>query len=161
MTSASSSKKNGLVIADSGAIFSLAVLDQLELLNALFDDAAIPRAVWEEITLNRTVSFYWRMRSFFKERVRPLQGMNAGAAFLSIQVTGEQGNIRQLSDCYAIVLMDRNWLITAIIFPWSWFLRWIMKYSIQFVTHTFRCWQLRFLSGLPVEQLKNQERGDF
>jgi hypothetical protein len=35
MTSASSGKKNGLVIADSGAIFSLAVLDQLELLNAV------------------------------------------------------------------------------------------------------------------------------
>ncbi len=45
MTSASSDK-NGLVIADSGAIFSLAVLDQLE----LFDDTAIPSAVWEEIT---------------------------------------------------------------------------------------------------------------
>ncbi len=45
MTSASSCKKNGLVIADSGAIFSLAVLDQLELLHVLFDDAAIPNAV--------------------------------------------------------------------------------------------------------------------
>ena len=77
MTSASSSKKNGLVIADSGAIFSLAVLDQLELLHVLFDDAAIPNAVWEEITLDRTVSFYGRMRSFFKERVRSVTGMNA------------------------------------------------------------------------------------
>lgn len=77
MTSASSSKKNGLVIADSGAIFSLAVLDQLELLHVLFDDAAIPNAVWEEITLDRTVSFYGRMRSFFKKRVRSVTGMNA------------------------------------------------------------------------------------
>jgi uncharacterized protein len=76
MTSASSSKKNGLVIADSGAIFSLAVLEQLELLNALFDDIAIPNAVWQEITLDRTVSFYSRMRSFFKERVRSVKGTN-------------------------------------------------------------------------------------
>jgi predicted nucleic acid-binding protein len=30
--------KNGLVIADSGPIFSLAVVDKLELLESLFDD---------------------------------------------------------------------------------------------------------------------------
>ena len=36
MRSRNSSEKNGLVIADSGAIFSLAVIDQLEILNALF-----------------------------------------------------------------------------------------------------------------------------
>ncbi|MDH3329687.1 MAG: hypothetical protein OEM01_10675 [Desulfobulbaceae bacterium] len=38
MTSRSSSEKNGLVIADASAIFSLAVIDQLRILNGLFDD---------------------------------------------------------------------------------------------------------------------------
>jgi predicted nucleic acid-binding protein len=61
VTSASSGK-NGLVVADAGAIFSLAVLDQLELLNALFDDIAIPSAVWKEITLDNTVSFYYVLK---------------------------------------------------------------------------------------------------
>ncbi len=75
MTSASSGK-NGLVVADAGAIFSLAVLDQLELLNALFDDIAIPSAVWKEITLDKTVSFYWMICSFFKKKVLSVKGLN-------------------------------------------------------------------------------------
>lgn len=33
--------KNGLVIADSGPIFSLALIDKLEILNGLFDDLEI------------------------------------------------------------------------------------------------------------------------
>ncbi|EDN70617.1 hypothetical protein BGP_3980 [Beggiatoa sp. PS] len=51
MTSKSlNNQKNGLVIADSGAIFSLAIIDQLEILNLLFDYIRIPLAVWKEIT---------------------------------------------------------------------------------------------------------------
>jgi len=51
MTSKSlNNQKNGLVIADSGAIFSLAIIDQLEILNLLFDHIRIPLAVWKEIT---------------------------------------------------------------------------------------------------------------
>jgi predicted nucleic acid-binding protein len=38
--------KNGLVIADSGPIFSLALIDKLEILNELFDEIKIPTAVW-------------------------------------------------------------------------------------------------------------------
>ena len=50
MTSKSlNNQKNGLVIADSGAIFSLAIIDQLEILNLLFDHIRIPLAVWKEI----------------------------------------------------------------------------------------------------------------
>ena len=35
---------NGIVIADSGAIFSLAVVDKLELLDVLFKKVKIPEA---------------------------------------------------------------------------------------------------------------------
>lgn len=37
--------KNGLVIADAGPIFSFAITDQLELLNQLFDEIKISKAV--------------------------------------------------------------------------------------------------------------------
>ncbi|WP_446010433.1 hypothetical protein [Candidatus Electrothrix sp.] len=70
MTSRNSSEKNGLVIADSGAIFSLAVIDQLEILNALFDDISIPNAVWQEITLDKTTDYYTRIYHFFRKPKR-------------------------------------------------------------------------------------------
>jgi hypothetical protein len=50
--------KRELVIADSGVIFSLALLDKLEILQELFDEIKIPIAVWNEITLNETVIYY-------------------------------------------------------------------------------------------------------
>ena len=45
--------RNGLVIVDAGPIFSLATIDNLEILNRLFDAIKIPYAVWKEITLNK------------------------------------------------------------------------------------------------------------
>ena len=42
--------KNGLVIADSGPIFTLALIDKLDILNIIFEDIKIPQAVWNEIT---------------------------------------------------------------------------------------------------------------
>ncbi|MCI5217954.1 MAG: DUF3368 domain-containing protein [Candidatus Electrothrix sp. LOE2] len=76
MTSRNSSEKNGLVIADSGAIFSLAVIDQLEILNALFDDISIPNAVWNEITLDKTTDYYSRIYHFFRDRTKLIKGLN-------------------------------------------------------------------------------------
>ncbi len=57
-------QKNGLVIADSGAIFSLAIIDQLEILNLLFDHIRIPIAVWKEITLDKTTDHYPHVATF-------------------------------------------------------------------------------------------------
>jgi hypothetical protein len=76
MTSRNSSEKNGLVIADSGAIFSLAVIDRLEILNALFDDISIPNAVWQEITLDRTTDYYAQIYRFFRDKIKPIRGLN-------------------------------------------------------------------------------------
>lgn len=54
-------KKNELIIADSGAIFSLALLNQLDLLTKLFEDIKIPVAVWEEITLKKNTPYYQKI----------------------------------------------------------------------------------------------------
>ena len=60
--------KNGLVIADSGPIFSLAIIDKLEILNLLFDSVKIPMAVWKEITLNKTSKHYHKIQSYFQDK---------------------------------------------------------------------------------------------
>lgn len=50
--------KNGLVIADAGPIFSLAIINKLNLLTQIFDEIKIPQAVWEEITFDKSFSYY-------------------------------------------------------------------------------------------------------
>lgn len=62
--------KNGLVIADSGAVFSLAIINELELLNQLFDEVKISKAVWEEISFDKTTEFYEKMELFFKPKIK-------------------------------------------------------------------------------------------
>ena len=68
--------KNGLVIADSGPIFSLALIDKLELLNSLFDDIKIPQAVWDEISIDDTKPFNKRICIFFKDKISQIKGFN-------------------------------------------------------------------------------------
>lgn len=68
--------KNGLVIADAGPIFSLAIIDKLELLNHLFDEVKIPKAIWNEITLDKTTTFYNKIEQFFKPKVANIKGFN-------------------------------------------------------------------------------------
>ncbi|MFW5773898.1 MAG: hypothetical protein ACOCWD_04375 [Tangfeifania sp.] len=61
--------KNGLVIADSGPIFSLATINKLQLLDFLFDDVKIPQAVWKEITLNNSVPYYDIIIKYFENKI--------------------------------------------------------------------------------------------
>ena len=68
--------KNGLIIADSGSIFSLAIIDKLEILNLLFDSIRIPIAVWEEITLNKTTEQYQKIHSFFLDKTQKITSFN-------------------------------------------------------------------------------------
>ncbi|WP_373494137.1 DUF3368 domain-containing protein [Aquiflexum sp.] len=67
---------NGLVIADAGPIFSLAIIDKFELLNQLFDEIKISKAVWEEITLDKSTEFYNKIELFFKPKVTEIKGFN-------------------------------------------------------------------------------------
>jgi len=68
--------KNSLVIADSGPIFSLALIDKLEILNDLFDDIRIPYAIWTEITINKSKSDYQKLYDFFKDKTCHITGLN-------------------------------------------------------------------------------------
>ena len=68
--------KNGLVIADSGPIISLASVDKLTLLTFLFDDVKVPTAVWNEVTADESKPFHQRIYDFFKDKVTPIKGAN-------------------------------------------------------------------------------------
>ena len=68
--------KNGLVIADSGSIFSLSIIDRLDVLSALFDDVSIPQAVWNEITYDKTKPDYDKLYNFFKDKTCQISGLN-------------------------------------------------------------------------------------
>lgn len=68
--------KNGIVISDAGPIFSLAVLQKLNLLNEFFDDIHIPNAVWEEISHNKTTIHFKQISDFFKDKVVRIEGKN-------------------------------------------------------------------------------------
>ena len=66
--------KNGLVISDSGPVFSLAVIDKLGILNELFDEIYIPKAVWIELTRDQATEHYERIVEYFEGRVRACLG---------------------------------------------------------------------------------------
>jgi len=68
--------KNGLVIADSGPIFSLAIIDKLDILNKLFDEVKISNAVWIEISTDESKPFHERICSYFKGKVEKIKGFN-------------------------------------------------------------------------------------
>jgi predicted nucleic acid-binding protein len=68
--------KNGIVIADSGPIISLALIDKLWILDELFDVVKIPNAVWEEITLDKSQLFYPIIESYFEKKVDQISGLN-------------------------------------------------------------------------------------
>lgn len=68
--------KKGLIIADSGPIFSLAILGELEILHNLFNEIRIPDAVWQEITLDKTTAFYTIIFDFFKSKVCRISTFN-------------------------------------------------------------------------------------
>jgi uncharacterized protein len=68
--------KNGLVIADSGPIFSLALVDRLNILDVLFDEIKIPQAVWDEITLDESVACFDIIVNYFKNKVEKITQFN-------------------------------------------------------------------------------------
>lgn len=68
--------KNGIVIADAGPIFSLSLINKLELLDELFNDIKIPQAVWLEIVFDPTKADYHKLFSYFKDKVNKISGIN-------------------------------------------------------------------------------------
>lgn len=68
--------KNGIVISDAGPIFSLAVIDQLHLLDQLFDEIFIPTAVWIELTRDTNTTFFERIVQYFNTKVKDISRSN-------------------------------------------------------------------------------------
>jgi len=68
--------KNGLIISDAGPIFSLAIIDRLNILNSLFDEVYIPKAVWDELTRDQNTSIYSIIVEFFNDKVKEISGFN-------------------------------------------------------------------------------------
>lgn len=68
--------KNGIVISDAGPIFSLAVINRLNLLDVFFDEIHIPNAVWEEISQDQTTSHFKLVSNFFKDKIVKIKGNN-------------------------------------------------------------------------------------
>jgi len=67
---------NGLVIADSGPIFSLALINKLDILNKLFEDVRIPTAVWNEIIYDKSKQDFLIIYNFFKDKTFQISGLN-------------------------------------------------------------------------------------
>jgi predicted nucleic acid-binding protein len=68
--------ENGVIISDAGPIFSLAIIDKLEILDKLFDEIYIPKAVWEELTRDKTTAHYQRIVDYFKDKTKEISGFN-------------------------------------------------------------------------------------
>lgn len=66
----------GIVIADSGPIFSLAAINKLNLLNEIFEDIKIPFAVWHEISSNNNKPFHDSITQFFNDKIVSIKGFN-------------------------------------------------------------------------------------
>jgi len=67
---------NGLIVADSGPIFSLACIKQLHLLDVIFVNVLIPEAVWKEVTKDVHSDLYPDIYNFFKTKVRKIKSLN-------------------------------------------------------------------------------------
>lgn len=68
--------KRDIVISDTGPIFSLAMIGELDILHSFFDEIHIPNAVWKEISEDKTTDFYPIIASFFQEKVTTIKGKN-------------------------------------------------------------------------------------
>ncbi len=104
--------KNGLVIADSGPIFSLALIDRLDILDALFNKVCIPPAVWEEITYDVTKSDYQLISAFFRNRIQPIKGFNE---LLFIMDSGESESVMLYKEIHADFLGSHDKVVGNVI----------------------------------------------
>lgn len=68
--------KNGIVVADAGPIFSLALIDKLDILDKIFDEVKIANAVWEEITLDKSKSFFETIQRYFRDKICKINSFN-------------------------------------------------------------------------------------
>ncbi len=68
--------KKGIIIADTGPIISLAIIDKLHLLSELFDFVYIPKGVWIELTRNHLREDYSKIVAFFSNKIKNIDSFN-------------------------------------------------------------------------------------
>ncbi len=68
--------KNGIIIADTGPIISLALIDKLDILDKLFDEVKIANAVWEELTKDKSKSFVYAIQKYFEDKICKINSFN-------------------------------------------------------------------------------------
>lgn len=68
--------KNGIVVADAGPIFSLALIYKLDILDQLFTEVKIANAVWEEITRDTSKSFVEAIQLYFTDKICKIKSFN-------------------------------------------------------------------------------------
>lgn len=68
--------KKGLVVSDSGPVFSLAIIDKLWVLDSLFEEIFIPKAVWLELTKDKSSEHYPKINEYFQNKVKEISGFN-------------------------------------------------------------------------------------
>ncbi len=74
---------SGIIVADAGPIFSLAVLQRLHLLTDLYSTVLIPTAVWQELTLDTNAICYLPIVEFFSaEHIKSISTVNTLTQFM-------------------------------------------------------------------------------
>jgi len=68
--------KNIVSIGDTGAIISLATVNQLHLLDYFFDEIYIPVAVWKELNNYKNFDELHNVTDFFKDKVKEIHSFN-------------------------------------------------------------------------------------
>lgn len=94
--------KNGLVIADSGSIISLVIADKLWVLDELFDEIKIPKAVWNEITIDESKPFYLKIIEYFSTKIMEIEGFNE---LTFVMDYGESESVILYRECKADFLL--------------------------------------------------------
>ncbi len=68
--------KNGIIIADTGPIISLAIIKHLDILDKLFDEVKISDAVWKELTRDNSKAFVSTIKEYFEDKICQVKSFN-------------------------------------------------------------------------------------
>lgn len=65
-----------IVIADTGVLISLGIVDRIEIIENLFDEFYIPRAVWEELEKYENPAFPEKYKTMLKKHILQIKSKN-------------------------------------------------------------------------------------
>lgn len=90
------------IISDTGPILSLVKINQLEVLNSLFQKIFIPEAVWQELIQTDDIKEKEKLEFFFKSKVKKITHINN---IIPITDQGELEAIRLYQETGADLLL--------------------------------------------------------